>query len=79
MNKTGKGAARVWNKGCLPREMPESWQGLQIQARVILKTMWIQSLHFGLTFETSDTMIWSEAEPSIAPAYSQWTSNDEMG
>ena len=67
MNRTGKGAVRVWNKGGLTREMPESWQGLQIQARVVLKSIWIQSRNFGLTFEISDAMICSEAEPTTCP------------
>ena len=67
MNKAGKGAVRVWNKGGLAREMPETWQGLHIQARVVLKALWIQSRNFGLTFEISDAMICSEAEPSTCP------------
>ena len=67
MNKIGKGAVRVWNKGGLPREMPESWQGLHLQARVVLKSLWVQSRNFGLTFEVSDAMICSEAEPSTCP------------
>ena len=67
MNKVGKGAVRVWNKGGLPREMPETWQGLHLQARVVLKSLWIQSRNFGLTFEITDAMICSEAEPSTCP------------
>ena len=67
MNKTGKGAVRVWNKGGLAREMPENWQGLQIQARVVLKSLWIQSRNFGLTFEVSDVMVCSETEPLSCP------------
>ena len=62
-----QGAARCWNKGGLAREMPESWQGLQIQARVVLKSLWTQSRNFGLTFEVSDTMICSEADPVTCP------------
>ena len=68
MNKIGK-AVRVWNKGGLPREMPETWQGLQIQARVVLKSIWIQSRSFGLTCEVSDVMICSEAEPFSCPLH----------
>ena len=67
MNKAGKGAVRVWNKGGLAREMPETWQGLHIQAPVVLKSLWIQSRNFGLTFEISDAMICSEAEQSTCP------------
>ena len=67
MNKCGKGAVRVWNKGGLSREMPETWQGLQIQARVVLKSLWIQSRNFGLTFEISDAMVCSEADPVTCP------------
>ena len=67
MNKVGKGAVRIWNKGGLPREMPETWQGLHLQARVVLKRLWIQSRNFGLTFEISDAMVCSEAEPSTCP------------
>ena len=66
MNK-GKHSVRVWDKGGLPRDMPETWQGLHIQARVVLKSLWIQSRNFGLTFEVSDAMICSEAEPSTCP------------
>ena len=67
LNKVGKGAVRCWNKGGLAREMPESWQGLQIQARVVLKSLWIQSRNFGLTFEVSDAMICLEADPVTCP------------
>ena len=67
MNKVGKGAVRVWNKGGLCREMPESWQGVQIQARVVLKSLWIQSRNFGLTLEISDAMMCCEADPVTCP------------
>ena len=67
MNKSGKGGVRVWNKGGLHREMPETWQGLHIQARVVLKSLWIQSRNVGLTFEVSDAMICSEVEASTCP------------
>ena len=67
MNKVGKGAVRLWNKAGLAREMPESWAGLQIQARVVIKSIWLQSRSFGLTFEIADAMICSEAEPATCP------------
>ena len=67
MNKIGKSAVRVWNKGGLPREMPETWQGLHLQARVVVKSLWIQSRNFGLTFEISDGMVCSEADPITCP------------
>ena len=67
MNKSGKGAVRCWNKGGLARELPETWQGLQIQARVVLKSLWIQSRNFGLTFQISDAMICSEVDPATCP------------
>ena len=60
MSKVGKGAVRIWNKGGLPRDMPESWLDVHIQARVVLKSLWIQSRNLGLTFEISDAMICSE-------------------
>ena len=71
MNKVGKGDVRVWNKAGLAREMPESWQGLQIQARVIIKCIWLQSRSFGLTFEIADAMICCEAEPATCPFAAQ--------
>ena len=67
MNKVGKVAVRIWNKGGIARKMPESWQGLHLHARVVLKSLWIQSRNFGLTFEISDAMICSEAEPTTCP------------
>ena len=67
MNKSGKGAVRVWKKEGLPREMPESWQKLRIQARVVLKCLWTQSRNFGLTFELTDAMVVSETEPTACP------------
>jgi hypothetical protein len=67
LNKAGKGAVRVWNKAGLAREMPESWAGLQIQARVVIKSIWLQSRSFGLTFEIADAMVCSEAEPATCP------------
>ena len=61
MNKgTGRHAVRIWNKGGLKREAPESWAGLTVQCRVVLKALWIQSRSFGLTFEISDAMITEE-------------------
>ena len=54
-------------KGGLPREMPETWQGLHIQARVVLKSLWIQSRNLGLTLEVSDVMICSQDEPTSCP------------
>ncbi len=71
MNKAGKVAVRVWNKAGLAREMPESWAGLQIQARVVIKSIWLQSRSFGLTFEIADAMICSEAEPATCPFAAQ--------
>jgi len=68
MNKCGKGSVRVWNKGGrLAREMPETWQGMQIQARVVLKSLWIQSRNFGVCLELQDAMICSEADPVTCP------------
>ena len=71
MNKVGKGAVRVWNKAGLAREMPESWAGLQIQARCVIKSIWLQSRSFGLTFEIADAMVCSEAEPATCPFAAQ--------
>ena len=67
MNKVGKGAVRVWNKAGPAREMPESWAGLQIQARVVMKSIWLQSRSFGLTFEIADAMVCSENESATCP------------
>ena len=67
MNKEGRGAVRVWTKQNMARELPSSWQGLQIQARVVLKSLWIQSRNFGLTFEISNAQICAEAEPVTCP------------
>ena len=69
LNKgTGRHAVRIWNKGGLPREAPPDWSGLQVQARVVLKSMWLQgSRSFGLTFECSDAMITGEEAPSTCP------------
>ena len=67
MNKAGKGAVRTWNKAGLATEIPHSWAGLQIQARVVIKSIWLQSRSFGLTLELADAMICSEAEPATCP------------
>ncbi len=67
LNRSGRGGVRMWSRGGLAREMPENWQGIQIQARVVVKSLWIQSRSFGLTFEVSDVMVCSEAEPSSCP------------
>ena len=55
--RTGRHACRVWNKSGLARESPESWQGLTVQCRVVLKSLWLQSRTFGLTFEVVDAMV----------------------
>ena len=61
MNKgTGRHAVRIWNKGGLKRDPPESWAGLTVQCRVVLKSLWLQSRSFGLTFEVTDAMIIQE-------------------
>ena len=57
---SGRHAVRVWSKGGLKRDPPESWAGLTVQCRVVLKSLWIQSRSFGLTFEVSDAMITEE-------------------
>ncbi len=61
---SGRHAVRVWNKGGLKRDQPESWAGLTVQCRIVLKSLWIQSRSFGLTFEVSDAMI-TEEESSV--------------
>ena len=47
--------------------MPESWTGLQIQAPVLVKSIWLQCRNFGLTFEIANAMICSEAELASCP------------
>ena len=71
LNKVGKGAVRLWNKVGLATEMPESWAGRQIQARVVIKSIWLQSRSYGLTFEIADAMICCEAEPATCPFATQ--------
>ena len=71
MNRVGKGAVRIWNKAGLAREMPESWAGLQIQARVVKQSIWLQSRTFGLTFEIADAMVCSDAGPATCPFAAQ--------
>jgi hypothetical protein len=65
--KAGKQSVRVWNKAGFKCEMPDSWQGLQVQTRMVLKSLWIQGRSFGLTFETLDVMIVNEAAPETCP------------
>ncbi len=69
MNKgTGRHAVRIWNKGGLKREPPPDWAGLHVQARVVLKSMWLQgSRSFGLTFEITDAMITGEEQTADCP------------
>ena len=68
MNKSGKHSVRIWNKGGLPRDPPECWADLQIQARVVLKSLWLQgSRSFGLTFECTDAMIVGEEPTKSCP------------
>ena len=69
LNKgTGRHAVRIWNKGGLKRDPPESWAGLTVQARVVLKCMWLQgSRSFGLTFECADAMITGEGTTEECP------------
>ena len=68
MNKgTGRHAVRVWNRGGLKRETPESWAGLTVQCRVVLKSLWLQSRSFGLTFEVTDAMITEEESLADCP------------
>ena len=69
LNKgTGRYAARIWNKGGLKRDAPPDWAGLQVQSRVVLKSMWLQgSRSFGLTFECTDAMITGEEQMADCP------------
>ena len=68
MNKIGKHSVRIWNKGGLPRESPECWADLQIQVRVVLKSLWLQgNRSFGLSFECSDAMIVGEEPTKTCP------------
>ncbi len=69
MNKgMGRYAVRIWNKGGLKRDPPPDWSGLQVQSRVVLKSMWLQgSRSFGLTFECTDAMITGEEQMADCP------------
>ena len=67
MNKVGRGAVRVWNRGGLSREMPENWQDLHVQAKVVLKSLWIQGRNWGLTFEVTDALVATENAPVECP------------
>jgi len=69
LNKgSGRHAVRIWNKGGLKREAPPDWAGLQVQPRIVLKSMWLQgSRSFGLTFECTDAMITGEEASQSCP------------
>ena len=69
LNKgSGRHAVRIWNNGGLPRAAPPDWAGLQVQPRIVLKSMWLQgSRSFGLTFECTDAMITGEEAPQSCP------------
>ena len=68
MNTIGRGCVRVWDKNGLKREPPDNWQGLHLQAQVILKSIWIHgNRSFGGTFELTDAMIHAEAEAATCP------------
>ena len=65
---TGRHCVRIWNEGGLKREPPPDWAGLQVQSRVVLKSMWLQgSRSFGLTFECTDAMITGEESTADCP------------
>ena len=65
---SGRHAVRIWNKGGMKREAPPDWAGLQVQARVVLKSLWLQGNRtFGLTFECTDTMITGEVALESCP------------
>ncbi len=69
LNKgSGRHAVRIWNKGGFPREAPENWADLQVQVRVVLKSLWLQgSRSFGVSFEVTDAMIVGEEPTQECP------------
>ncbi len=60
MNKSGRGTVRVWNEAGIMRPMPATWQDCTVQAKAVLKSVWIQSRSWGLTWEAVDVMIQTE-------------------
>ena len=64
---SGRHAVRIWNAGGLKREAPSSWAGVVVQCRIVIKSIWLQSRSFGLTFEVCDAMITQEDAPQVCP------------
>ena len=62
MNKAGRGCVRVWNEAGIPRSQPATWQDCTVQARATLKSVWIQSRSWGLTWEAVDVMVQTEGD-----------------
>ena len=62
MNKAGRGTVRVWTEAGFTRSQPQTWQDATVQARAVLKGMWIQGRSFGLTCEATDVLIKSEGD-----------------
>ena len=67
MNKSGRGTVRIWNEAGIMRPMPASWQDCTVQARAVLKGLWVQGRSFGLTWEVQDALVASESAPSECP------------
>ena len=56
MNQSGKGQVKIWQDK-KPREAPETWSGASVNARILVKSLYLMGGNIGVTFEVSDLEI----------------------
>ena len=63
MNVSGKGVVRIWQDK-KPREAPSPWSGCTVNARLLIKSLYLMGGNFGCTFEVSDISVLEEPASS---------------
>lgn len=56
---------RIWNNEKAPAEAPESWRGLMVHPRLLVKGLWITEKEFGLQLEATDLMLPDPEEETV--------------
>ena len=63
MNVAGKGQVKIWQDK-RPREAPETWSGASVNARLLVKSLYLMGGNFGCTFEATDISVLEEPTSS---------------
>ena len=60
MNVVGKGQVRIWQDQ-RARDAPETWSGREVNVRLLVKTIYLMGVNFGVTIDVTDDSVCQEA------------------